>query len=86
MHQPLTLSLVAALDTNQDGIIDSNEIANAGTVLKTLDKNGDGPLTRDEYLGQQPPHRNNRNSPDGPGRWPDGGDNNMPPRPPLGDN
>jgi Ca2+-binding EF-hand superfamily protein len=37
-----------ALDVNHDGVIDSNEIANAPAELKTLDKNGDGQLTQDE--------------------------------------
>lgn len=41
--------LVAALDTNADGTIDANEIANASASLLKLDKNGDGVLTRDEY-------------------------------------
>jgi hypothetical protein len=49
MRQPPTLPLVTALDTNQDGIIDANEIANASTALLTLDKNGDGILTTNEY-------------------------------------
>ena len=48
------LPLIAALDANRDGIIDSNEIANASAVLKTLEKNGDGKLTIDEYLGPRP--------------------------------
>jgi hypothetical protein len=39
-----------ALDANHDGILDSNEIANASAALKALDKNGDGQLTPDEYL------------------------------------
>jgi Ca2+-binding EF-hand superfamily protein len=43
-----------ALDTNHDGIIDSNEIANASAALLTLDKNGDGKLTPDEYLPPLP--------------------------------
>ena len=54
-HQPPPLPLlVTALDTNHDGIIDSNEIANASAALKTLDKRGDGKLTPDEYLGPRP--------------------------------
>jgi len=51
-HPPL---IMLALDANRDGIIDSNEIANASAALKTLDKNGDGQLTIEEYLGPKPP-------------------------------
>lgn len=40
--------VVAALDTNGDGIIDETELANAVASLKKLDKNGDGKLTQDE--------------------------------------
>ncbi len=40
--------LIKALDTDGDGAISSSEIANASTSLATLDKNGDGNLTRDE--------------------------------------
>jgi hypothetical protein len=43
--------IIKALDTNGDGIIDSNEIANAPAALKALDKNGDGQLTVEEYIG-----------------------------------
>lgn len=43
--------LIKALDTNGDGTIDANEIANAPAALKTLDKNGDGQLTIEEYIG-----------------------------------
>jgi len=46
--------IVAALDTNGDGVIDANEIANASANLKTLDKNGDGKLTPDEYRPRRP--------------------------------
>src|SRR6201996_4476368 len=53
-HHPPIPALVRALDANHDGIIDSNEIANASAALKTLDKNGDGKLTRDEYMGARP--------------------------------
>ncbi|HSY09374.1 MAG TPA: hypothetical protein VK840_00500 [Candidatus Dormibacteraeota bacterium] len=52
--RPPTPLIVKALDANGDGVIDSNEIANASAELKTLDKNGDGQLTRDEYLGKRP--------------------------------
>lgn len=46
--------IIAALDTNQDGVISALEIANAATALKTLDKNGDGKLTGDEYIPPRP--------------------------------
>ncbi|MGA2262232.1 MAG: hypothetical protein ABSH28_12430 [Acidobacteriota bacterium] len=45
------IPLMAALDTNQDGVLDAQEIANAPAVLLTLDKNGDGKLTPDELFG-----------------------------------
>lgn len=53
-HEKKWQPLLAALDANHDGVIDAQEIANAPAALKTLDKNGDGKLTRDEYL---PPRR-----------------------------
>jgi Ca2+-binding EF-hand superfamily protein len=40
--------ILSALDANQDGAISAAELANAPSRLKTLDKNGDGSLTRDE--------------------------------------
>lgn len=40
--------LFAALDTNGDGVIDAQEIANATASLRKLDRNGDGQLTEDE--------------------------------------
>jgi hypothetical protein len=54
-HHPPPLPLAQALDVNHDGVIDSNEIANASAELLTLDKNGDGQLTPDEYLPPRPP-------------------------------
>jgi EF hand len=54
-HRPPPLPLVTALDVNHDRVIDSNEIANASAELLTLDKNGDGQLTPDEYLPPLPP-------------------------------
>ncbi|MGC9941441.1 MAG: hypothetical protein ABSE48_06370 [Verrucomicrobiota bacterium] len=83
-HRPIP-AIVLALDVNHDGIIDSNEIANASAELLTLDKNGDGRLTRDEYLGRPPgppPDANGDNEggpPDGgPGGPPDGATNQPP--------
>ncbi|HVU27224.1 MAG TPA: hypothetical protein VHG71_05750 [Verrucomicrobiae bacterium] len=63
-HRPPPLPLVAALDANHDGVIDSNEIANASAELLTLDKNGDGILTTNEYLPPLPPHHNDVDAPD----------------------
>jgi len=78
-HHPPIPAIVRALDVNHDGIIDSNEIANASVELLTLDKNSDGQLTLDEYMGKRPgpppgaPDENaNTNSPSG-------GDLNGPP-------
>jgi len=45
------LPLMTALDTDGDGVLSAQEIANAPTALKTLDKNGDGDLTPDEFHG-----------------------------------
>jgi len=46
--------VVAALDANNDKVIDEQEIANAPAALKTLDKNNDGKLTRDEFHPKRP--------------------------------
>ena len=54
-HRPPPIPLITALDTNRDGIIDAAEIANASAALLTLDKNGDGVLTTNEYLPPLPP-------------------------------
>ena len=53
-HHPPRLPLITALDANRDHVIDSNEIANASAELLTLDKNGDGMLTTNEYLPPLP--------------------------------
>lgn len=58
-HRPPPLPLLLALDVNHDGIIDSNEIANASAELLTLDKNGDGQLTTNEYMPPRPPNAGN---------------------------
>jgi len=63
-----------ALDVNQDGVIDADEIANAPAALKTLDKNGDGKLTQDELRPTRPSQHGG----------PDSG-NDTPPGPPPGD-
>lgn len=46
--------LMAALDTNHDGVIDEDEIKNAAESLRKLDKNGDGKLTMNELRPQRP--------------------------------
>ena len=80
-HHPPPLPIVQALDVNHDGVIDADEIANASTELKSLDKNGDGQLTRDEFC---PPRPRGQDGPNGQGSSFGGGDN-MPPGPPPGD-
>jgi hypothetical protein len=59
--------LELALDANQDGTIDADEIANATTALKELDKNGDGQLTPDEYRPPRPPRQGGQGGAGGPG-------------------
>ena len=44
--------LVIALDADKDGVISAKEIENAAAALKTLDKNNDGKLTREELRPQ----------------------------------
>jgi hypothetical protein len=46
--------VVATLDANHDGIIDAGEIANASQALKSLDKNADGRLSREELRRARP--------------------------------
>jgi hypothetical protein len=74
--------IVAALDANHDGVIDAQEIANASAALKSLDRNGDGKLAPDEFMGPRPPR------PGGPGRGPGGNPGadgyHFPPGPPPG--
>lgn len=53
-QRPPPPPLIAALDANHDGVIDEAEIANASAALKTLDKNGDGKLTREELRPPRP--------------------------------
>lgn len=46
--------LIAALDLNHDGVISADEIKKAPESLLTLDKNGDGQLTREELHPPRP--------------------------------
>jgi hypothetical protein len=43
------------LDADHDGILSASEIKNASQALLTLDKNGDGKLTREELRPPRPP-------------------------------
>jgi hypothetical protein len=79
-HRPPPPLIIAALDANHDGVIDADEIANASAALKSLDKNGDGKLTRDEYIGKRPMGRPPGGNDGGPGN------NDGPKGPPPGDN
>ncbi len=47
--------ILVALDTNHDGVIDADEIANASVALKSLDRKGRGFLTFDQLLPPPPP-------------------------------
>jgi hypothetical protein len=49
-----TPAIVTALDANQDGVIDAGEIKVASEALGKLDKNNDGKLTLEEYMGPRP--------------------------------
>lgn len=64
--------VMAALDTDKDGVLSASELSNAAAALATLDKNGDGILTPEEFLGHGP-------HPGGPG--PHGGPGKHGPRP-----
>jgi len=46
--------IFTAIDLNHDSIISADELAKAAASLKTLDKNGDGRLTHDEYIPPRP--------------------------------
>ena len=48
------MPLMAALDPNNDGVIDEKEIEQASKSLKTLDKNNDGKITMEELRPQRP--------------------------------
>jgi hypothetical protein len=60
-HPPVP-AIFAALDTNGDGVLSADEIANAPKNLLKLDKNGDGQLTPDELRPQRPPPRDSDSS------------------------
>jgi hypothetical protein len=74
-HPPL----VAALDSDHDGEISAAEINHAGDALKTLDKNGDGKLTPEEFAGRRQGGGRGPGGPGGPG-GPHGGKPGQPPK------
>ena len=80
--------LMAALDTDKDGVLSAKEIAAATENLKKLDKNGDGKIDRMELLPPRPQGKQGDNA-QGPrdGRGPrDGADaQDGDRRPPRGD-
>jgi EF hand len=55
-HRPPPFPLLEVLDKNHDRIIDASEISNAVNALRSLDKNGDGKLTPEEFAPPRPPH------------------------------
>ena len=76
-HRPPPPAVILALDANHDGVIDATEIANASAALAALDKNGDGQLTPDEFVGPRPGGPGGPPPPDGeegpgPGQRPPG--------------
>ena len=87
-HRPPPPAIILALDANHDGVIDADEIANAVEVLKQLDKNGDGKLTPDEFMGPRPQGRggvggqDGQNGPAGPPQGGPEGQNDGSPRGP----
>ena len=80
--------VMTALDANSDGVIDEKEIANASAALKKLDKDGDGKLSREEYIGMRPGGPGGEGGPGmrgpgGPGGQGGAGGENRPQRPPA---
>ena len=65
-HPPI----LEALDTDGDGVISAAELANASASLAKLDKNGDGKLTPDEFMGRPRGEGRGPRGPRGPGRGP----------------
>jgi hypothetical protein len=64
-HRPPPSPIIAALDANHDGVISADEIAQASAALKTLDQNGNGQLTPDEYRPPRPPLMQNGDAANG---------------------
>lgn len=71
MHRPPPCPIIVALDANHDHVISAEEMQNAPQALKSLDRNGDGQLTPDEFAPPPPRHGNG-----GPNRQQGGGEGN----------
>ena len=56
-NKPPVPPLIAALDVDHDGTISAPELADAPESLRTLDKNGDGELSPEEFRPHGPPPR-----------------------------
>lgn len=56
--------IIAALDVDRDHVLSAEEIKNAPEELSTLDRNKDGKLSEDEFMGP-PPGDNRRGARDG---------------------
>jgi Ca2+-binding EF-hand superfamily protein len=54
---PMTSLAFAAIDTDHDNVLSSNEISSASSALRSLDKNGDGKLTEEEIRPSFPEGR-----------------------------
>lgn len=77
-HGPPPSPLFDALDTNHDGIISADEMANASTSLKSLLKNGATQLTREDFRPTPPAAQPSAKEDVAPG-----GEEAMHPRPPA---
>ena len=65
-HGPPPSPLFDALDTNHDGVISADEIANASTALKAMLKNGATQITREDVRPPRPPFDHQGMRPHGP--------------------
>lgn len=56
LRGPKALGPFTLFDTNHDGTLSADEIANSAAALRKLDKNNDGQITSDELRPKGPPH------------------------------
>lgn len=55
LRGPKALGPFSLFDTNHDGTLSADEIANSAAALRKLDKNSDGQITSDELRPKGPP-------------------------------